>query len=501
MPSERLRHGRRSRSSRNGHRRRISVSPVPRRERSRPQDIFESGAATRSKAPPPPVPPKLTINVRPDQIKIDVYDTATLSDPHVQSMFQAISMGSQSALSAPAQPILQMTQRTLPSRESMRPKAPALPMWAQGLPSDLSSLPPPPRTKHVYKMDDPFSFTWTAWGVPWKVRKDRLENTCLSAQFELTGKDFMVKSGQPFLQEFLSPPGMFSNQFWVSKAILHWDCPAASMEAWEDVGDALHECQDIILNSHRLLSADEIPSLSLVRPMDARTVDVNALNMLMFRSGFAGGLASVTQEQVAPLLESLYYFEGWKNRLTEVVPLYRQDQLCGLAVFEAYTEPVQMKLHPTGALVPFVKMFPFGHGTSNRVAGLILKHKLILPTSSKDVQGNQYAPSPSFYCRVSVSGVTAANWNKLRVDMIFQTFRQSSTKESHVIGVFGTRQTSYATMSSGGVSAEGAAAHFWDAVHHTREKRWAIRCQNAVPLGLATTWDRHDGKSSSVVSK
>ena len=78
----------------------------------------------------------------------------------------------------------------------------------------------------------------------------------------------------------------------------------------------------------------------------------------MFRSGFAGGLASVTQEQVAPLLESLYYFEGWKNRLTEVVPLYRQDQLCGLAVFEAYTEPVQMKLHPTGAPVPFVKMFP-----------------------------------------------------------------------------------------------------------------------------------------------
>ena len=307
MPSERLRHGRRSRSSRSGHRRRISVSPVPRRERSRPQNIVESGAATRSKAPPPPVPPKLTINVRPDQIKIDVYDTATLSDPHVQSMFQAISMGSQSALSAPAQPILQMTQRTLPSRESMRPKAPALPMWAQGLPSDLSSLPPPPRTKHVYKMDDPFSFTWTAWGVPWKVRKDRLENTCLSAQFELTGKDFMVKSGQPFLQEFLSPPGMFSNQFWVSKAILKWDCPAASMEAWEDVGDALHECQDIILNSHRLLSADEIPSLSLVRPMDARTVDVNALNMLMFRSGFAGGLASVTQEQVAPLLESLYY--------------------------------------------------------------------------------------------------------------------------------------------------------------------------------------------------
>ena len=131
-----------------------------------------------------------------------LYDTATLSDPHVQSMFQAISMGSQSALSAPAQPILQMRQRTLPSRESMRPKAPALPMWAQGLPSDLSSLPPPPRTKHVYKMDDPFSFTWTAWGVPWKVRKDRLENTCLSAQIELTGKDFMVKSGQPFLQDF-----------------------------------------------------------------------------------------------------------------------------------------------------------------------------------------------------------------------------------------------------------------------------------------------------------
>ena len=96
MPSERLRHGSRSRSSRSGHRRRVSVSPMPRREQSRPQNT-----ATRSKAPPPAVPPKLTINVRPDQIKIEVYDTATLSDPHVQSMFQAISMGAQSAPSAP----------------------------------------------------------------------------------------------------------------------------------------------------------------------------------------------------------------------------------------------------------------------------------------------------------------------------------------------------------------------------------------------------------------
>ena len=100
MPSERLRHGRRSRSSRSGHRRRVSVSPMPRREQSRPQNT-----ATRSKAPPPAVPPKLTINVRPDQIKIEVYDTATLSDPHVQSMFQAISTRAQSAPSAPAQPI------------------------------------------------------------------------------------------------------------------------------------------------------------------------------------------------------------------------------------------------------------------------------------------------------------------------------------------------------------------------------------------------------------
>lgn len=393
--------------------------------------------------------------------RIEIHDTSILTDPNVVNLFRQYVPPPPPP---PPRPAIQLLQ---PQPASCLALTDSIPI------PTLSD-----RMDTKYDVANPAHWNFTTGQIPWKFET-------MPNQIDLSSLSYCFIRVCPLNLDMIEIKTRRPLELWSTAVTFCIDSPAidaalVNHTKWLEVSEILQELKSLMLNEIRIKAYHEIPRLSLPVPRWEWAIFEEFLRLHRI------DLKLVHRTVVQVFMDMLKYIPNWTTMFTECELIH--DTQCGnigLAFFFPFGFPAPMIDGHSHQPIPFRCYYPFGHGTSMEAAIPILQNQVILPSCNTDERNEQWYPSPGFFCRIVDSKVTEHNWRSLRRQVLLKTARQSNNKEVQLIGVTGLRQNCHYTLHGGGVLAETACAHWFDAVHQPREKRWLARTHLSKVLGIS----------------